>query len=56
MVGVAMDFLGDPVSAQPLYVAAAHREIDLALDRGALAPETASAMRDSLSNVVARQD
>ncbi len=40
----------------PLYVAAAHREIDLAVERGALAPETASAMRDSLSNVVARQD
>jgi predicted short-subunit dehydrogenase-like oxidoreductase (DUF2520 family) len=40
----------------PLYVAAAHREIDLALDRGALAPETASRMRESLSNVVARQD
>ena len=27
----------------PLYVAAAHREIDLAVERGALAPETASA-------------
>lgn len=40
----------------PLYVAAAQREIDLALERGALAPETASAMRDSLSNVLARQD
>src|SRR3954470_22951545 len=40
----------------PLYVAAAHREIELALDRGALAPETASAMRDSLSNALARQD
>jgi predicted short-subunit dehydrogenase-like oxidoreductase (DUF2520 family) len=40
----------------PLYVAAAHREIDLAVARGALAPETASHMRDSLSNVVARQD
>ena len=40
----------------PLYVAAAHREIDLALDRGALAPETASRMRDSLSNALARQD
>ncbi|HEX7345992.1 MAG TPA: DUF2520 domain-containing protein [Candidatus Limnocylindrales bacterium] len=40
----------------PLYVAAAHREIDLAVARGALAPETASRMRESLSNVVARQD
>ena len=40
----------------PLYVAAAQREIDLALERGALAPQTASAMRDSLSNVLARQD
>ena len=40
----------------PLYVAAAHREVDLAVDRGALAPETASAMRDSLSNALARQD
>jgi predicted short-subunit dehydrogenase-like oxidoreductase (DUF2520 family) len=40
----------------PLYVAAAHREIDLALDRGALAPETATRMRESLTNVVARQD
>jgi predicted short-subunit dehydrogenase-like oxidoreductase (DUF2520 family) len=40
----------------PLYVAAAHREIDLALDRGALAPETAARMRESLTNVVARQD
>jgi hypothetical protein len=39
-----------------LYVAAAHREVDLAVDRGALAPETASAMRDSLSNALARQD
>jgi predicted short-subunit dehydrogenase-like oxidoreductase (DUF2520 family) len=39
-----------------LYVAAAHREIDLALERGALAPETASVMRDSLSDALARQD
>jgi len=39
-----------------LYVAAAHREIDLAVERGALAPETAFAMRDSLSNALARQD
>ena len=40
----------------PLYVAAAHREIDLAVERGALAPETASAMRDSLRDALARQD
>jgi predicted short-subunit dehydrogenase-like oxidoreductase (DUF2520 family) len=40
----------------PLYVAAAHREIELAVERGALAPETASRMRDSLGNVLARQD
>jgi predicted short-subunit dehydrogenase-like oxidoreductase (DUF2520 family) len=40
----------------PLYVAAAHREIDLAVGRGALAPETASAMRETLMNAVARQD
>jgi predicted short-subunit dehydrogenase-like oxidoreductase (DUF2520 family) len=40
----------------PLYVAAAHREIDLALERGVLAPETASGMRDSLRNALARQD
>ena len=40
----------------PLYVAAAHREIDLAVARGALAPETASRMRESLGNVLARQD
>src|SRR4029079_3478573 len=39
-----------------LYVAAAHREIDLAVERGALAPETAFAMRDSLSNALARKD
>ncbi len=39
-----------------LYVAAAQREIDLALDRGALAPETASKMRDSLRAALARQD
>jgi predicted short-subunit dehydrogenase-like oxidoreductase (DUF2520 family) len=40
----------------PLYGAAAHREIDLALERGALAPETASAMRETLTNALARQD
>jgi predicted short-subunit dehydrogenase-like oxidoreductase (DUF2520 family) len=40
----------------PLYVAAAHREIDLAVGRGVLAPETASAMRETLMNAVARQD
>ena len=39
-----------------LYVAAAHREIDLAVERGALAPETASAMRESLRAALARQD
>ncbi len=42
--------------AVALYVAAAQREIDLALDRGALAPETASAMRESLRAALARQD
>jgi predicted short-subunit dehydrogenase-like oxidoreductase (DUF2520 family) len=40
----------------PLYVAAAHREIDLALARGALAPETARTMRETLTAAVARQD
>jgi hypothetical protein len=39
-----------------LYVAAAHREIDLALDRGALAPETAAAMRETLTTALARPD
>jgi predicted short-subunit dehydrogenase-like oxidoreductase (DUF2520 family) len=39
-----------------LYVAAAHREIDLAVDRGALAPETAATMRDTLMAALARQD
>ena len=42
--------------AVALYVAAAQREIDLALGRGALAPETASAMRESLEAALARQD
>jgi predicted short-subunit dehydrogenase-like oxidoreductase (DUF2520 family) len=32
-----------------LYVAAAHREIDLAVARGALAPEDAAAMRSVLA-------
>jgi predicted short-subunit dehydrogenase-like oxidoreductase (DUF2520 family) len=40
----------------PLYVAAAHREIDLALDRRALAPETAASMRAKLDSVLARED
>jgi hypothetical protein len=40
----------------PLYVAAAHREIDLAVDRGVLAPETAAEMRQSLTTALARQD
>jgi predicted short-subunit dehydrogenase-like oxidoreductase (DUF2520 family) len=40
----------------PLYVAAAHREIDLALERRALAPETADVMRATLDGTLARQD
>jgi len=40
----------------PLYVAAAHREIDLALDRRVLAPETAKSMRATLDEALARQD
>ena len=39
-----------------LYVAAAGREIDLAVARGALAPETALVMRESLGATLARQD
>ena len=39
-----------------LYVAAARREIDLALARRALAPETASDMRTALSTALARPD
>lgn len=39
-----------------LYVAAAHREIDLALERGALAPVMAARMRETLSGALARQD
>lgn len=37
-----------------LYVAAARREIDLATARGALAPETATAMAEVLDNALAR--
>jgi hypothetical protein len=40
----------------PLYAAAAHREIDLALERRALAPETADEMRRTLAVALARQD
>jgi predicted short-subunit dehydrogenase-like oxidoreductase (DUF2520 family) len=40
----------------PLYAAAADREIDLAIERGALAPETAATMRAALSAALARQD
>jgi predicted short-subunit dehydrogenase-like oxidoreductase (DUF2520 family) len=40
----------------PLYAAAADREIDLAIERGALAPETAATMRVALSAALARQD
>ncbi|MGH2477525.1 MAG: Rossmann-like and DUF2520 domain-containing protein [Candidatus Limnocylindrales bacterium] len=39
-----------------LYVAAAHREIDLAVARGVLAPETAGAMRETLTAALARPD
>jgi len=38
----------------PLYVAAAQREIDLATARGALAPASATAMRDALAEALAR--
>jgi hypothetical protein len=37
-----------------LYVAAARREIDLALERGALAPETAHVMVEALTAALAR--
>jgi predicted short-subunit dehydrogenase-like oxidoreductase (DUF2520 family) len=37
-----------------LYVAAAKREIDLASERGALAPETAATMRAALTTALAR--
>jgi predicted short-subunit dehydrogenase-like oxidoreductase (DUF2520 family) len=40
--------------ALDLYVAAARREIDLATDRGALAPELARQMADTLDAAVAR--
>jgi predicted short-subunit dehydrogenase-like oxidoreductase (DUF2520 family) len=37
-----------------LYVAAARREVELATERGALAPETAAAMRAALTTALAR--
>jgi predicted short-subunit dehydrogenase-like oxidoreductase (DUF2520 family) len=40
-------------SALELYIAAARREIDLAIGRGALAPETAEMMRGTLAAAVA---
>jgi predicted short-subunit dehydrogenase-like oxidoreductase (DUF2520 family) len=42
--------------AMDLYVAAARREIDLATNRGAVAPEVAAAMRTTLDDAVARGD
>jgi predicted short-subunit dehydrogenase-like oxidoreductase (DUF2520 family) len=42
--------------ALELYIAAARREITLAEDRRALAPETARQMRDTLDDAVARPD
>jgi predicted short-subunit dehydrogenase-like oxidoreductase (DUF2520 family) len=36
----------------PLYAAAAEREIDLALDRGALAPEDAATMREVINSAL----
>ncbi len=39
-------------SVLPLYVAAGHREVAMAADRGALAPETATAMRTSLDDAL----
>ena len=42
--------------AMALYVAAARREIELAVDRGTLAPELAPAMRTTLDDAVARGD
>jgi predicted short-subunit dehydrogenase-like oxidoreductase (DUF2520 family) len=42
--------------ALDLYVAAARREIDLATARGALAPETATAMFETLEAALARAD
>jgi predicted short-subunit dehydrogenase-like oxidoreductase (DUF2520 family) len=43
-------------SAMDLYVAAARREIELATDRGVVAPEVAQAMRRTLDDAVARGD
>jgi predicted short-subunit dehydrogenase-like oxidoreductase (DUF2520 family) len=40
--------------ALELYVAAAQREIDLASDRGSLAPETVATMREALATALAR--
>ena len=42
--------------AMDLYVAAARREVDLAGRRGALAPDVARTMRDTLDHAVARAD
>jgi predicted short-subunit dehydrogenase-like oxidoreductase (DUF2520 family) len=42
--------------AMELYVAAARREIELAIGRGALAPEVAGTMRATLDDAVARAD
>lgn len=44
----------DAPAVLPLYVAAAEREIELALARGALAPERATAMRTALGAALAR--
>lgn len=43
-------------AAMELYVAAARREIELATGRGALSPDAARAMRDTLDAAVARPD
>jgi len=43
-------------SAMELYVAAARREIELAIGRGALAPEVVGTMRATLDDAVARAD
>ncbi|MDO8485204.1 MAG: DUF2520 domain-containing protein, partial [Candidatus Limnocylindrales bacterium] len=42
--------------AMELYVAAARREIELAVERGVLAPEVARSMRGMLDDVLARAD
>jgi predicted short-subunit dehydrogenase-like oxidoreductase (DUF2520 family) len=42
--------------AMDLYVAAARREIELAMGRGTVAPEVAQAMRIALDGAVARPD